>query len=291
MTPSNMVSRYRRNSSLLLIVPSVALLFAFFVLPYLTIVVMSFRTASTSGRYGDGFTITHYVTSLTDGYVLGVLGRTLALGATVTVITLILGYPLAYHLARTRSKWKGLLYTFVLSPLLVGLVVRTFGWIVILANNGIANQTMKWLGLVDNTVHLQDNFLGVGIALVHVFLPFVVLPLLGNIQAINPEIEAAARSLGASRFKTFIRVTLPLSMPGIQAGTILVFVLSISAYVTPAMLGGARVTTMSVLVVQFLVDTFRWPAGAALALILAVTAIVSVGLYITLTRKIMRRLP
>ena len=150
---------------------------------------------------------------------------------------------------------------------------------------------MAWLGLVESPVQLMNNNLGVTIALVHVFLPFIILPLLGNIQAINPDLESAARSLGASRIKTFFRVTLPLSMPGIQAGTILVFVLAISAYVTPAMLGGARAKTMSVLIVQYLVDNFRWPAGAALALILAVTAIVSVALYFMLTRRLTRRLP
>lgn len=281
----------RAMGPLVLIVPVVALLFAFFVLPYLTILVMSVRTASASAPYGDGYTLVHFTGALSDGYILGVLARTVGVGLLVTLITLILGYPVAYHLARTNSRWKGLLYTFVLSPLLVGLVVRTFGWMIILSKNGIANQSMAWLGLVDSPVQLMNNNLGVTIALVHVFLPFIILPLLGNIQAINPDLESAARSLGASRTKTFLRVTLPLSMPGIQAGTILVFVLAISAYVTPAMLGGARAKTMSVLIVQYLVDNFRWPAGAALALILAVTAIVSVGLYFMLTRKLTRRLP
>ncbi len=277
--------------SLALIVPAVALLFVFFVLPYFTIITMSLRTASTSAPYGDGYTLEHFSTALGDSYIRGVLLRTLGLGLLVTVITLILGYPVAYHLARTQSRWKGLLYTLVLSPLLVGLVVRTFGWMIILSNNGVANQSLKWLGLVDTSVQLMNNNLGVSIALVHVFLPFIILPLLGNIQAINPELETAARSLGASRFRTFLRVTLPLSMPGIQAGTILVFVLAISAYVTPAMLGGARAKTMSVLVVQYLIDNFRWPAGAALAIVLAGAAIISVSLYFVLTRRLMRRLP
>lgn len=281
----------RRFGPLLLIIPAVALLFTFFVLPYFSIFIMSVRTASASAPYGDGYTLVHFTTALTDSYTMGVLGRTLGLGVLVTAITLVLGYPVAYHLARTNSRWKGLLYTFVLSPLLVGLVVRTFGWMIILSKNGVANQSLTWLGLVETPIQLMNNNLGVTIALVHVFLPFVILPLLGNIQAINPELEAAARSLGASRLKAFLRVTLPLSMPGIQAGTILVFVLSISAYVTPVMLGGARAKTMSVLVVQYLIDNFRWPAGAALALILAVTAIVSVWLYFMLTRKLMRRLP
>lgn len=285
------MTRGRSLGPLVLIIPAVALLFTFFILPYVSIILMSFRTASSSAPYGDGYTIAHFATALGDGYVLGVLARTVGLGLLVTLITLVLGYPVAYHLARTRSRWKGLLYTLVLSPLLVGMVVRTFGWMIILSNNGVANQTLKSLGIIESSVQLMNNNLGVTIALVHVFLPFIILPLLGNIQAINPELESAARSLGASRFKAFTRVTLPLSIPGIQAGTILVFVLSISAYVTPAMLGGARAKTMAVLVVQYLVDNFRWPAGAALALILASTAILSVALYFLLTRQLTRRLP
>lgn len=279
------------RGTLLLIVPAVGLLTAFFVVPYFSILTMSVRTASTSAPYGDGYTLDHFASALGDEYILGVLGRTIGLGLLVTLIALLLGYPVAYHLARTRSRWKGLLYTFVLSPLLIGLVVRTFGWMIILSNNGLANQSLQWLGVIESRLQLMNNNLGVTIALVHVFLPFVILPLLGNIQAINPELESAARSLGASRLKTFLRVTLPLSIPGIQAGTILVFVLAISAYVTPAMLGGARAKTMSVLVVQYLIDNFRWPAGAALALILAVTAIVSVSLYLMLTHRLARRLP
>ena len=280
-----------RQASLLLIAPAVGLLTGFFVLPYFSILTMSVRTASNSAPYGDGYTLAHFTGALGDGYILGVLGRTIGLGVLVTVVALVLGYPVAYHLARTRSRWKGLLYTFVLAPLLVGLVVRTFGWMIILSNNGLANQSLQWLGVIESSLQLMNNHLGVTIALVHVFLPFVILPLLGNIQAIDPELETAARSLGASRFKAFMRVTLPLSIPGIQAGTILVFVLAISAYVTPAMLGGARAKTMSVLVVQYLIDNFRWPAGAALALILAVSAIVSVWLYLTLTQRMARRLP
>lgn len=279
------------RGAVLLVVPAVALLFAFFVLPYLTIVVMSFREPSTQGTYGAGFTLANYGAALGDGYILGILAKTLALGLLVTAITLVLGYPVAYHLARSRSRWNGLLYTFILSPLLVGLVVRTFGWMVILSNNGVVNQGLGWLGVIERPLRLMNSEVGVTIALVHVFLPFLILPLLANLQAIDPEVETASRSLGASRFATFRRVVLPLSLPGIQAGTILVFVLSISAYVTPAMLGGASAKMMSVLVVQYLVQSFRWPAGAALAMIMAVTAVVMVALYFLLTRRLMRRLP
>lgn len=285
------VAPVSRRSANLLIIPALALLVAFFVLPYLTIIVMSFREPSSQGTYGDGFTLLNYADALSDWFILKTLAETLALGVGVTLITLLLGYPVAYHLARSRSRWNGLLYTFILAPLLVGLVVRTFGWIIILSNNGVANQALGWLGLIDDPLRLMNNYIGVTIALVHVFLPFLILPLLANIQAINPEVETAARSLGASRWRAFRRITLPLSMPGIQAGTVLVFVLSISAYVTPAMLGGASAKTMSVLVVQYLINNFRWPAGAALAIILAATAIVAVALFFALTQRVTRRLP
>lgn len=273
------------------ILPGLILLGVFFVLPYLSIATMSLHEASTGAVYGDGWTLSHYTNALTDSYILGILGRTVLIGLIVTSLALFLGYPVAYHLAYSRSRWNSLLYIFVLSPLLVGLVVRTFAWMIILSNNGVANQTLMGLGLVDFPLQLMNNSLGVTIALTHVFLPFVILPLLGNLQAIGPDLAAASRSLGASQLRTFWRVTLPLSLPGIQAGAVLVFVLSMSAYVTPAMLGGTRGRTMSVLVVQYLVDNFRWPAGAALALIMAATMCIAVVLFYRLTARMMRRLP
>lgn len=274
-----------------MIVPAVVLLGGFLILPYVSIVVMSFRDESTRAVYGDGFTIGHYLTIVQDPFIWGIVWRSIRTALIVTVVTLLLGYPVAYHLARTRSKWASLLYICVISPLLVGLVVRTFAWLIILSNGGLANNTLRWAGLIDRPIQFLNTPLGVTIALIHVFLPFVILPLLGNLQAINPEVAMAGRSLGASRARTFFKVTLPLSMPGIQAGSILVFVLSISAYVTPAMLGGTQGRTMAVLVVQYLVDNFRWPAGAALAIFMAVITLSIIVLYMRLTARAMRRLP
>ena len=288
MTEPSSRSVYRAS---LLVVPALALLVTFFVLPYFSIIIMSFREPTSQGIHGGGFTLANYIMALSDFYILKKLGETMVLGVGVTVMCLLLGYPVAYHLARIRSRWSGLLYTFILAPLLVGLVVRTFGWMIILSNGGVANQTLALLGLIDDPLRLMNNYFGVTIALVHVLLPFLILPLLANLQAINPEVETAARSLGASRWRAFWRVTLPLSMPGIQAGCILVFVLSISAYVTPAMLGGGGGRTMSVLVVQYLIENFRWPAGAALAIILATAAVLSVALFFALTHRVTRRLP
>jgi putative spermidine/putrescine transport system permease protein len=170
----------------------------------------------------------------------------------------------------------------VLSPLLVGIVIRSFGWTIILGNNGLINRALMGLGL--DGLPLMYNTLGITIALVHVFLPFMILPLMSAIQGVDPSLESAARSLGASRITAFRRVTLPLCMPGIQAGCTLVFVLSLSAYVTPSLIGGLRVKTMAVTVVDALIDTFQWPWGSALALMLAITGAACVLIFARLTR-------
>jgi len=170
----------------------------------------------------------------------------------------------------------------------VGVVVRSFGWLILLSNNGVINKALLDLHLVDSALQLMNNRFGVTVALVHVFLPFMILPLVGTIGSIDPNLESAGRSLGATRLQVFRRIYLPLSWPGIQAGSILVFVLTLSAYVTPVMLGGAQLKTMSVLVVQNLIDNFQWPRGAALALILAACGAAAVALYARATRGLMR---
>jgi putative spermidine/putrescine transport system permease protein len=273
---------------LALVAPAAIVLGVFLVIPYVNIIVMSFRVPAVGAPYAPGFTLGNYTRILTDSYFLNVLGDTLLLGVTTTIICLLLGYPLAYHLARTNSRWKSILYVFVLSPLLVGVVVRSFGWLILLSGNGVVNQALIASGLLERGLQLMNNKLGVTIALVHVFLPFMILPLIGNIQSIDPNLESAGRSLGASRAKVFWRIFLPLSLPGIQAGSILVFVLTLSAYVTPVMLGGAQVRTMTVLVVQQLVDIFQWPTGAALALVLSLSGAAAVIVYTRFTGRLMR---
>ncbi|MEN9775224.1 MAG: putative spermidine/putrescine transport system, permease protein PotB [Pseudomonadota bacterium] len=271
-----------------LILPAAAVLSVFLLLPYLNIVVISLRPSVTGAAWGDGFTLANFARVLSDGYFMGVLFETVSLGLKTALICLLLGYPVAFHLARTQSRWKGLLYVFVLSPLLVGLVVRSFGWLILLSGNGVINQLLRDWGLISMPIPLMNNSLGVTIALVHVFLPFMILPLIGAIQSIDPNLALAARSLGARPFTVFRKIWLPLSWPGIQAGCILVFVLTLSAYVTPVMLGGAQVKTMAVLVVQALIDNFRWPLGAALALVLAGTGALAVWLFVRTGRSIMK---
>ena len=270
----------------LLALPAVLMVALFVFIPYLNIVVMSFRAPSPTAIYGPGFTVENYVRVLTDSLYLGLLKDTLLFAVATTSICLVVGFPVAFHLARMNSRWRGLLYAGVLSPLLTGVVIRCFGWIVLLANNGLINQLLGLAGL--GPYRLMYNPVGVTIALVHVFLPFMILPIMNSIQSIDPRLGEAARTLGASGARSFARVLLPLSMPGIQSGVILVFVLSASAYIIPMLLGGGQVSTMPTVVVQQLMGSLLWPFGAALALVLSLTALALVGLFGALTRRSMR---
>ncbi|NTG48213.1 ABC transporter permease [Agrobacterium rhizogenes] len=267
-----------------LIAPAVLLLGIFLVLPYINIVVMSLRNPGSGTPYAPGFTLSNYLRLFADSFYLEQTANTLMIGFITTFICLVLGFPVAWQLAKTQMRFRGLAYGLVLSPLLVGIVIRSYGWTILLGNNGMINRTLIGFGLIDRPLALMYNSLGIVIALVHVFLPFMILPLMSALQGIDPSIEAAARSLGAGRITAFRRIILPLAMPGIQAGCILVFVLSLSAYVTPSLIGGLRVKTMAVSVVDALIDTFQWPFGSAMALMLSLTGAIMVLLFARLTR-------
>ncbi len=268
--------------------PALVLVTVFIAVPYLNIAVMSVRTPSTSQAYGPGFTLENYFRVLGDQLYLGLLADTLLYAAITAAICLVLAYPTAFHLARTQSRWRGLLYAGVLSPLLTGVVIRCFGWIVLLANQGLFNDAFRLVGL--GPFRFMYSPVGVIIAMVHVFLPFMILPIINAISGIDPRLEEAARTLGASRSKVFRRVILPLSMPGIQSGVILVFVLAASAYVIPMLLGGGRVQTMATIMVQQLLGSFLWPFGAAIALVLSCAVVLSLLAFALITMRTMRRL-
>jgi putative spermidine/putrescine transport system permease protein len=275
----------RYGSGWWLLVPALLLLLAAFVLPVGMMVPMSFRPYVPLVGITDGFTVRYYTRLLTDSYYLEIIGRTLALGFTVTLSTLVIGYPVAFFLARTRSRWRNWLTILVVFPLMLNLVVRTFGWIALLAQNGLVNQALHALGIVDSPVKLLFNFAGLLIAMTHIFLPFMVLVLIGAIQNIPRDVEDAARVLGASWGSTFCRVTLPLSTPGILSGSILVFVLSISALVTPRLLGGPTYQVMSTLIYDEFLQRLNWPAGSAQALLLTIMVLTLVYLSGRLARR------
>ena len=267
----------------LIVLPSILLILFFFVAPYTNMLITSFRPPIRGVT--EGFTGANYVKGLTDGYYTGVLLFTLLLGAITTISTLILGYPLAYHLAQRETKYKAALFIMVLSPLLTDVVIRCYGWMLLLGDRGLINNALVDMGLIKKSLPLMYNVGGVFVGLVHVYLPFMVLSLIGSIQSIDPNLREAARSLGASRVKSFLKITLPLSLPGIASGCILVFLLSVSSYVIPILLGGNKVMITPVLVIQTMLEALNWPFGSALAFILFSCAVIIVTLlFITLDK-------
>lgn len=282
-----MAAGARRNvltSTFLLLVPSVLLISFLLVAPYCYMVPMSFFKPGQVAGYEKVFTLANYAKALGDKYYLRIMGLTLLYSMATTAACLLLGYPVAYYLARTRTRWKALLMIGILSPLLVGVVIRCYGWMVFLADSGLINSLLARVGL--GPYRLMYNPFGVMLGLVHINLPFMVLSLTGSIQTIDPAFEQAARSLGASPALTFMRVTLPMSLPGVYSGTLLVFLQVVSAYAIPVLLGGFQVMMTPILVVQQVMDLFNWPFGSALAMTLFA---VSVGLIFVYTR-VMNRL-
>jgi putative spermidine/putrescine transport system permease protein len=184
----------------------------------------------------------------------------------------LLGYPVAYFLARTTSRWRGVLILLVLGPLLISSVIRNLGWIPVLGANGLINWILLSLGIINQPLLLMNNFTGVVIGTTHALLPFMILMLMAVIQRIHPSLEEAAMSLGANSWSTFWRVIFPMSLPGLIAGYLIVFSLAISYYTTPAMLGGNRVMVMSTYIAQEVRFVLNYPFGAASAVVLSILA-------------------
>lgn len=265
--------------------PLALVLGVWFLLPIGLLLSQSFQPLVIGQPAPPGLTLANYVRFLGDPFYLGTLRATLVLGLSVTVLAIALGYPVAYGLARGRHRWRALLRLFVVAPLLVSVVIRTYGWIVLLAGNGVVNQTLRWLGLVDEPVKFMFTHTGVTIGLVHFALPVAILSLVGVIEAVDPTLEEAARGLGASARQTFLRVTLPLTLPGIAAGAMLVFSLTVAAFVTPALMGGPSLIVLSTLIYQQMTVTLEWGFGAAVATILLVVA---TGVFLVSQRLLAR---
>lgn len=261
----------------LLALPGLTMLTLFFVLPYTWMLYISFLTRAYDEPYYHVPTLQNYANVIVDGFHWEVMGITFWFAVVTALVTLLLGYPLAYYMARTSSRRKGVLLALVLAPLLVGVVVRSYGWMILLADTGLVNQFLTWVGI--GSRRLMYNETGVWIGLIHVYLPFMVISLMNAIAAIDPELEKASRSLGASGWTTFWRVTWPLSLPGVAAGAVLVFVLSVSAYVIPTLLGGYNVFTSPLLIVQTVMDLFNWPLGSAMAMVLFAVTIAVITIF------------
>ncbi|WP_291296876.1 ABC transporter permease [Elioraea sp.] len=274
-----------RQKGAALVLPNFAWLALFMLGPLITLFVISFRTYEAGRGIQDAWTIAHYVAFVADPYHLGILLRTLRLGIEVTAWCLVLGFPMAYGLSRLRGTPRALLYFVVLLPLLTSAVVRTFGWMIVLSNNGFINRTLIDLGVIDSPIRFMYSMLGIVVALVQVLLPFMVLALDAALLNIDPRVYEAARNLGASRLRVFLQITLPLSLPGILSGSVLVFTLAISAFVTPSLIGGPRVPVMATLIYQQGMSLLNWPFGGAIAFVMLATVVVLFLIAMRLARQ------
>lgn len=224
-------------------------------------------------RYSSGWSLRHYEAWFGDPFFIKVLVNTLAAGFAVTVLTAVIGFPLAYSLARSGERARRLKLIVLILPLSLSLVVNVFGWMVILGRNGLVNSLLVTIGLLDQPVQLLFNWGAVLIVLSHTFLPFQVLSIMGVIVQIDYALEEAAASLRASRWTTFRRVVIPLAFPGILAGSTIVFMLTISAFVTPRMVGGTRAQMHGSLIYEQMMVVLNWSFAAAMSVVLLVLAI------------------
>jgi putative spermidine/putrescine transport system permease protein len=273
-----------------LIAPAALFFLVFFMLPFFVMALLSVLTGNPLQRPNVAFTTRHYERIVEDSLYLESLLSTLKIGAVTTLAALVLGYPIAHWLARIRSRTgHALLLMAVIAPMLTGIVVRTFAWMTILADKGVINATLAALGLTSAPLPLMYNELGTTIALVHIYVPFMVLTLAGVIGGIDERLEEGAMSLGASPLRAFLEVTLPLSLPGIMAGSLLVFALAISAYVTPYLMGGQQVLTLPMLIYQQVAATFNTAFAGALGVLLLVVSIALVIAYNRVLARLGRR--
>ncbi len=204
---------------------------------------------------------------------LATLVRTFRISAVVTVICLVAAYPVAYLLTRVSARVASLLLVAVLLPFWTSILVRTYAWMVLLQNTGLVNRALAALGLIRHPLRLMYDETGVVIGMVQILLPFAILPIYASLHGIDPRLHQAARSLGAGGWSRFWKVTFPLSLPGVGAAAILVFVQGLGYFVTPALLGGSRVVTLAMFIDSQVVEVLNWQAASAVAIVLLVLCV------------------
>lgn len=250
------------------LVPALALILVFFIVPVLMLLLRSVLEPQPG--------LQNYEALLGSTTYLRIFLNTFLVAAVVTAISIVIGYPVAWLLAIMPQKWSRLVLAIIILSMWTNLLARTYAWMVLLQRTGVVNKTLMGLGLTSQPLPLVNNLVGVTIGMTYIMLPFVILPLMGVIRSIDPAILRAAALCGATRWQCFRRVLLPLSLSGIAAGALMVFVMSLGYFVTPALLGGTSNMMLAELVTQFVQSLVNWGMGGAAALVLLV---VTLALY------------
>jgi putative spermidine/putrescine transport system permease protein len=260
-----------------MIAPALVLFTVMLLVPLVMTVALSFNAFDPDkGAIPGSFTLANYLHVVQDPYYYGIFWRTLRLSLLVTLICILVGAPEAYILSRMRKPWRSIFLLVILAPLLISVVVRAFGWSMLLSPEGLINSALRFIGV--GRIKLLYNEPAIVIGLVHVMLPFMVIPVWTALQKLDPWVENASLSLSASHFTTLRRIVLPQVMPGILSGSLIVFGLTASSFAIPGLLGGQRLKMMATLIYDQYLTELNWPLGAAIAFILlAANLIIMLG--------------
>lgn len=255
------------SNNTLLIAPGLGWLALFMVIPCLLIFMLSFFERGTYGGIDYVFTLENFIRAA-DNLYLQILMDSVRIAGTTTIIALLLAYPTAYAISLAPKNKQTTLLFLVMLPFWSNYLIRTYAWIVLLNREGLINNSLEAIGVINEPLNILYNEFAVITGLVYNYLPFVVLAIYASISKLNPEIREASEDLGAPAWKTFFRITLPLTMPGVAAGAVFVFVLSVGNFITPDLLGGGRLQMVGNLIYDQFLSARDWPFGATLSFIL-----------------------
>lgn len=274
---STLETRKTRNL-LILLLPATIWLIIFFIIPLIIVLVYSFLERGTYGGVTWEFTLKNYQRLANDLY-LNIFWRSLGLASLTTLICLIIGYPLAFFIATSSTRWRNLLLFLVIIPFWTNFLVRTYAWIIILRSEGVINTLLQSLNLISEPLNLLFTPFAVIVGLIYGYLPFMILPLYATIERLNFSLVEAAQDLGANQIRTFFRIILPLTLPGIIAGSILVFIPALGAFITPDILGGAKTVMVGNLIQNQFLQARDWPFGSTLSMGLMILVLIPVMIY------------
>jgi len=265
--PADRDDQPRRLSLVVLLLLPIALVNALgFVVPTLNLLRMSFFEAQGTGAMQEVFTLATWLKVFTDSFYAELILNSISTSLLITVLTLLCSYPIALYLHRSSGLWRSVLLVLVIAPLLTSAVVRTYGWIVILFENGLINNALAAVGI--GRARMIFNKTGVTIGLTEILMPYMILALMAGFGKLDARIEEAAASLGASPMRVFRHIVLPLTLPGIALGSLLCFVLAVSSFITPKLLGGGRVFLLATEIYDQAIVTLNWPVASALSILI-----------------------
>ncbi|HEU0149506.1 MAG TPA: ABC transporter permease [Bradyrhizobium sp.] len=267
--PLSQVLSWRPTVPLLLVAPLLLFMLTFYAAPVLAMLMRSVNDPA--------WTLSHFASLARDTVFLKVFLNTMYTSLIVTAGTLLLGYPLALSLIRA-PRAAPLILVLILLPFWTSVLVRSYAWMVLMGRHGIINEALLAAGMIDQPFRILNTPLATQIAMIHILLPYMVLPIANALRQIDPSLARASSGLGATPWATFRQITLPLSMPGVAAGVLLVFVLALGLYITPAMVGGTREITLSMLIAQQ-VEQLNWATAATLSVVLLATALVLIAIF------------